>query len=526
MNNLELNQIFAPKDGLCLSGAGQSVVSILEMVHSIEQHRKPVIIALYDIIRENGYTTNPDIREAHNFFPGAFLQIGLQFPVQNKTMLRAIGEGKFDQLLNEMARNYQQIKLPVYLRIGYEFDGEWNDYDPFYYKLAYRRVVDIFRENDVKNVVFVWNSYQPNNRDMFNWYPDNPITGDKDGDDYVDWFSYNIIFSDNFEAGWYLKQAAQHNKPVMIGESSYAIVAAGLSFEAWIKQFFQIINRYKIKGYQYINWNWHLYPEETGWKEWKIGRYTDQKALVNLYNSYLQQDSFIFRDANYYQPVALFIHCARNLKSPAQNGKVPPVQGDQFTAEQGYSYQVENVKLMYNDGFNPYWQSVEDLITLKYKVPEQITGGNIFFNLFDNNNGPDWLEIAVGNREMTIPTDKKNYIKIPFTAQDINNQVVTLSIKSRQGRLQLEKTGMLIFADDCPRAPEKVSFDYDDNLQQATLNWSVETDIYLYNIYKNNSLYVMTDQGFFVDKIADQSDRYSISSYSLYRGEGPMLFLS
>ena len=46
MNNLELNQIFAPKDGLCLSGAGQSVVSILEMVHSIEQHRKPVIIAI------------------------------------------------------------------------------------------------------------------------------------------------------------------------------------------------------------------------------------------------------------------------------------------------------------------------------------------------------------------------------------------------------------------------------------------------------------------------------------------------
>src|ERR1700693_6422639 len=34
---------------------------------------------------------------------------------------------------------------PSFMRIGYEFDGEWNAYEPEAYVAAWRRIVEIFR---------------------------------------------------------------------------------------------------------------------------------------------------------------------------------------------------------------------------------------------------------------------------------------------------------------------------------------------------------------------------------------------
>ena len=44
------------------------------------------------------------------------------------------------------------------LRIGYEFDGEWNHYNPQYYVPAYRHIVDRLRANGVTHFASVWQS--------------------------------------------------------------------------------------------------------------------------------------------------------------------------------------------------------------------------------------------------------------------------------------------------------------------------------------------------------------------------------
>lgn len=54
-------------------------------------------------------------------------------------------------------QDYQDMSF--YIRIGYEFDNPENHYDPENYKLAFRRIVDRFKDVNLTNVAFVWHSY-------------------------------------------------------------------------------------------------------------------------------------------------------------------------------------------------------------------------------------------------------------------------------------------------------------------------------------------------------------------------------
>jgi hypothetical protein len=57
----------------------------------------------------------------------------------------------------EMVMDYGQ---PVYLRIGGEFSGFWNGYEAGMYPIAYRKIVEMFRNAGAENVAFVW-CYEP-----------------------------------------------------------------------------------------------------------------------------------------------------------------------------------------------------------------------------------------------------------------------------------------------------------------------------------------------------------------------------
>jgi hypothetical protein len=111
------------------------------------------------------------------------------------------------------------INCPIYLRIGYEFDGPHNQLEPEEYKEAYKRFVDITREEGVNNVAFVWHSYAAppyKGYALGSWYP---------GDDYVDWVAVSL-FGHMYgpDPGLYgdavFDFAKTHKKPVMVAESS------------------------------------------------------------------------------------------------------------------------------------------------------------------------------------------------------------------------------------------------------------------------------------------------------------------
>ena len=119
-------------------------------------------------------------------FPHTVLQSGL-WMVGMWGVAKDTADGVYDEVIREFSTWAKTINCPIYLRIGYEFDGAHNQLEPEEYKEAYKRFVDITREEGVNNVAFVWHSYAAPRYKGYalgSWYP---------GDDYVDWVAVSLF---------------------------------------------------------------------------------------------------------------------------------------------------------------------------------------------------------------------------------------------------------------------------------------------------------------------------------------------
>jgi hypothetical protein len=150
--------------------------------------------------------------------------------------LARIAAGDFDQNIRQLAAFFAKIDKPVYLRIGYEFDGGWNaGYENAgNYIAAWRHIVDGLRKAGVSNVEYVWQSAafpldilnDGGYTDIRQWYP---------GDEYVDWLGFSLFMNlDEGPAvnvdlkpptareliGKVLALARERGKPIFIGEAS------------------------------------------------------------------------------------------------------------------------------------------------------------------------------------------------------------------------------------------------------------------------------------------------------------------
>ena len=196
-------------------------------------------------------------------FNNALFSIGLSIVNHEK----AIAKGKHDQLIIELAEWLKSTKRPVFLRIGYEFDGwDWNHYNRKHYLKSWQRIHAIFKDLKVNNVAFVWQSKGTgtNQDTLEEWYP---------GDELVDWCGYSYFGNPDTEM---LTFARKHNKPVFIAEATPVREDDGLYFnsqlthpdiakklwEEWFTPFFKTINDNSdvIKAFSYINVNWPSQP--------------------------------------------------------------------------------------------------------------------------------------------------------------------------------------------------------------------------------------------------------------------------
>jgi hypothetical protein len=125
------------------------------------------------------------------------LAIGLSITENdNPGGLARIVAGERDQNIRQLAKFFSMIEGPVYLRIGYEFDGGWNRgyEDPEKYVAAYRRIVDGLRAENAENVQYVWQSAASpldiltdgRYSDIRWWCP---------GDEYVDWLGVSLVLA-------------------------------------------------------------------------------------------------------------------------------------------------------------------------------------------------------------------------------------------------------------------------------------------------------------------------------------------
>ncbi len=196
------------------------------------------------------------------------LAIGLDISQGNDS---ATSVGLKDSLIYQLGNWLKGLgERPVFLRIGYEFNGhEWNHYKKEFYVPAFRRIRQKLDSMQVKNVAYVWQSKGAGTtrQELDDFYP---------GDAYVDWMAYSyFIPADSVNP--ILDFARVHGKPVFIAESSPVFLDSlgvckplDLSKDAdvawawkdWFEPYFRTVrnNADVIRAIHYINAPWKLRP--------------------------------------------------------------------------------------------------------------------------------------------------------------------------------------------------------------------------------------------------------------------------
>jgi hypothetical protein len=305
-SNTKTSSTFEPNDGECLVFIGQD----LEAIGGLDNYTKgycdtfemPAGITLY-----TGFTTN---KESYGYFQkgndglysivnwgagdsclqciledkgfdNTIISIGLSM-VDNE---KKVANGEHDDLISELGTWIKNSKRPIFLRIGYEFDGwSWNHYNKKHYLEAWKRIYSMFKEMNVANVAFVWQSKGngSNQQVLEDWYP---------GDELVNWCAYSYFDNPDTEM---LTFARKHQKPVFIAEATPTLSIDGLYFnsrldnpkvayvawEQWFIPFFKTINDNKdvIKAFSYINADWSKRPM---WITNKVFEQVDSRIQIS-----------------------------------------------------------------------------------------------------------------------------------------------------------------------------------------------------------------------------------------------------
>jgi Glycosyl hydrolase family 26 len=170
--------------------------------------------------------------------------------------------GGRDANLKALADWIKAKNLPVFLRIGYEFNGSWTGHpnNKIGFINAYRYIASKLQQYGASQVAFVWQSDgQGSEAELAAFYP---------GDAYVDWVGYTQF---DLKGEGMLAFAKAHNKPVMIAEASplrfnLAKAADADGKAAWDGWFQPLLDHMKahpeIRALAYINDNW---PAKAMW---------------------------------------------------------------------------------------------------------------------------------------------------------------------------------------------------------------------------------------------------------------------
>ena len=296
-------QKFEPPDGKTLMIIGQDNATI-ERYISESGCTLPAGFMLYTSIQEmdgldaeskdygSGVMFSGDLVRK---YPNTALQIGLYMV----DALKNISQGKYDANIQKLADWCIKTPAPIFLRIGYEFDGQHNHYDPQEYKIAYRYIVDKLRKAGVNNVAFVWHSHSHYlNSPIQNWYP---------GDNYVDWVGISFFAQHPAAMKPTVDFAREKNKPLMIAESTPQgrHTSSGESvWRVWYKRYFLFIEANNVKAASYINSDWDDQPMWKG-QDWGDARIQSSDFIKAQWcnetgkDRYLHSSSTLFETIGY-----------------------------------------------------------------------------------------------------------------------------------------------------------------------------------------------------------------------------------
>ena len=277
---------FTPPAGKTLLIVGQDLESVAGYAESIPL--APAGVTTYTDISEGRHATllygledtvdygagYVSARALVDHYPQSALVVGLYLVDHTGTNLSHIADGTHDEAVDRLGRFIASADRPVFLRIGYEFDGAWNHYEPEAYVAALRHIVDRLHESGVENVATVWQSATSvwgtyKGLGVEAWYP---------GDEYVDWMGMSYFIHDAAIFDRLLSFARARSKPVMIAESApqgydleevtFSAPSDGTVFEPrtadaiwdeWFAPFMAFVheNSDVVRAVAYINCDWN-----------------------------------------------------------------------------------------------------------------------------------------------------------------------------------------------------------------------------------------------------------------------------
>lgn len=219
-------------------------------------------------------------------FDGVDMAIGLYLVGQTGYTAKGLYKTAIERLGTFIAESGRT----VYLRIGYEFDGDWNGYNPEEYIAAFRMIVDTLRDMGVDNVQTVWQSSGNGEaKHLMQWYP---------GDAYVDWMGYSYFDGLSALVGrGILQLAREHDKPVFIAEATpkrdVKVEDADLLWSAWYEPFLNHVEKNSdvIGAVSYINSDWNSQRMWQG-QGWGDSRLQENKDLAARWAEVLESGLF------------------------------------------------------------------------------------------------------------------------------------------------------------------------------------------------------------------------------------------
>lgn len=297
---------FVPEKGKVLLAIGADINNIEEYIKEIGMI--PAGFTMYTSIQYmDGIYSPIDRGGGTQYFqhfveryPDTTIHIGLWIV----DALDEIVKGAYDANIIKFSRWIKEIKRPVYLRIGYEFDGPHNHYEPEKYIKAYRYIVNKLRKEKIDNIVYVWHSYASiSSLSAMKWYP---------GDAYVDWFGISFFnpLSQKRYAETIVRFAKEHNKPLMLAEASPFVVGTGYgerSWNNWFKHCFRFITENDVRALCYINCDWDAIPMFSK-EKWGDARIQVNNAVKEHWlneiskEKYLGSSDNLFANIGYYSP--------------------------------------------------------------------------------------------------------------------------------------------------------------------------------------------------------------------------------
>ena len=222
-----------------------------------------------------------------------------------------IANGGADAAILELANFLSTYSdTPFLIRIGYEFDGGHNGYQPEPFKAAWKRIVNMLDDEGVTNFATMLHAITLNTSSaVWNAYYPEP---DENRDNYVDWLGYSYFagqLSDNANA---LTFARQVGKPICICESSPVRfdVDVNSASEIWNGWFVPVFNHIEantdvIKAIAYINLDW---PSQGLWVNNGFFNTTDatlQKSpdLLGEWLDKMNEDTYIHTNIGVYDMI-------------------------------------------------------------------------------------------------------------------------------------------------------------------------------------------------------------------------------